>query len=92
MYRRSMAVGGHVEPAYVQDDALYHRVVNGTVWRRRALPLYAVMLVLWVLALVVDFALFDGPSSPVQWITVGAVTSMLIFLIISELMARGERR
>ena len=64
--------------------------MNATGRRRWALPLYLVMLALWVLALVVSFALFDGPMSPISWVTVGVVFLMLVVLIVGELRARGE--
>jgi peptidoglycan/LPS O-acetylase OafA/YrhL len=70
---------------------VYHRAVNTRGRRRWVLPLYVVMLAIWVLALVVSFAVFDGPTSPVSWGTVGVVSLMLVVLIVGEVTARGER-
>jgi hypothetical protein len=60
--------------------------------RRWVLPAYLVMLALWVLAVVVSFAVFDGPSSPVTWLSIGVTFLLLIVLIAGELMARRESR
>jgi hypothetical protein len=67
-------------------------VVNATGWRRWALPIHVVLLGLWVLALVVDFVVFDGPSSPLHWIAYGVVTLLLVVRIAAELKARAEAR
>ena len=62
--------------------------MNATGRRRWALPVLSVTLVLWLLAVVVDFIVFDGPTSPLQWVTIGFVVLMLVVLIAGELRAR----
>jgi peptidoglycan/LPS O-acetylase OafA/YrhL len=64
--------------------------MNMTGVRRWALPIYATLLVLWTLALVVSYVAFDGPTSPVHWVTVVVTFAMLVVLIAAELKARRE--
>jgi prepilin signal peptidase PulO-like enzyme (type II secretory pathway) len=64
--------------------------MNATDWRRRVLPVCVVVLVLWTVALVVDFVVFDGPTSLYQWVSVAVVYLMLAVLIAGELKARRE--
>ncbi len=64
--------------------------MSASRWRRWALPVYVVLLALWVAAIAVDFVVFDGPTSPVQWLQIVVVAIMLAVLIAAELKARRE--
>ena len=64
--------------------------MNATRWRRWALPFFVTTLVLWLSALVVNVIVFDGPTTPFQWLMVGYVVTMLVVLIAGDLLARRE--
>jgi hypothetical protein len=54
-------------------------------------PIYVVLLALWVGAIIVSFVVFDGPTAVYQWISIVLVFVMLVVLIAGELRLRAGR-